>query len=46
MNQTIVFAKLPGETQEDADARIKAAQAEFQAALAKKADLLKKAGMA
>ncbi len=45
MNQTIVFGKKPGETDADAEARIKAGLAQIDAANEKKAALLKKWGM-
>lgn len=45
MSEHIVFGKLPNETEAEAAARIKAALAEHEAAIAKKAALLKKLGM-
>ncbi len=44
-NQTIVFGQKPGETEAQAQARIKAELAQLETTLEKKAALLKKWGM-
>ena len=46
MNQTVVFGKLPNETDSEAEARIKAGLAKIEDANQRKAELLKKMGMA